>query len=391
MITVLAFVLCCVSVAYAGESAAAVNRFSISANGDLSSEKWINEKIYNASHNRGRWLYELMSAAGYGVSTDKSNGSAIFEQARVYGIIDDYTSEDSYLPLNRRFVCSTLVRALGYPYRNMGYIADIVPGESYMSTAAYFGYFLPDFNNMVYPDKAITDSEYENLLTELSRYHALKGKCALSFGDSIMYGTGNDGEGISEITAIKYGMTCYDFAVPGATFGQSKGRGHIPDQIRSAYKKYKTADVILLNGGTNDVNHTNLGKISSGYDMEKTSENDYTGAFERSLWLIKKSWKDVPIIYIRAHNMELGEDAVERRFGERAMDIAGKWKINAIDLYSDSGLNTEDPTMCSRYTYINPNDHYICDSIHPNAMGYAKFYLPPVAQALDTLFGEEAK
>ena len=385
--------LCCVSSVNAdslGRSRGAADISSRTSSG-ASVVSWLNDKIYYAGYNRSRWLYELMTAAGYEVNADKNNGPAIFGQALRYGIVDRYGSEDILLPPDRRFVCSTLVRALDYPSRGVGYLADVQADEGYMSTAAYFGYFLPDFNNMIHPDKAISNAEYDSLLAELRRYRTLKGKSMLSFGDSIMYGTGNDGEGMSEMTAIKYGMTCADFAVAGATFGESKGRGHIPDQIREAHARKKPADVIFVNGGTNDVNHTAFGKLTKGFDMDKTSEKEYTGGFERSLWMIGKYWKGAPVIYVRAHNMDIGDDSRELKYGERAMEIALKWNIAAVDLYNDSGLNTGDPAMCGRYTYINPLTDYVCDSIHPNAVGYAKFYLPPIAEKLDKLFEKETR
>lgn len=393
ILTVQVIGLCCVSAVNAGSLS---RRASDKVSADDSTSRsaslitWLNDKIYYANYNRSRWLYELMTAAGYEVDANKNNGPAIFGLALRYDIVDHYGSDDILSPLDRRFVCSTLVRALDYPSRDIGYLADVKSDEGYMSTAAYFGYFIPDFNNMIHPDKAVTNAEYDSLLKELERYRMLKGKRALSFGDSIMYGTGNDGEGMSEMTAIKYGMTCNDYAVPGATMGECKDRGHIPDQIRKAHTGKKTADVILINGGTNDINHTSLGKLTKGFDMDKTSEKDYTGGFERTLWMLDKYWKGVPVIYVRAHNMDLGDDSRERKYGERAMEIALKWNIIAVDLYKDSGLDTEDPAMRARYTYVNPYTNYTCDSIHPNAVGYAKFYLPPIAQKLDKVFNKEA-
>ena len=394
ILTVQVIGLCCVSAVNA-DSLSRVTSDAGRVQGSLTRSKgavsWLYDKIYYASYNRSRWLYELMTAAGYDVKADKNNGPAIFGEALEHGIVDRYGSDDILSPPDRRFVCSTLVNALDYPSRDIGYLADVKPDEGYMSTAAYFGYFIPDFNNMIHPDRAVTNAEYDSLLTELRRYRTLKGKQALSFGDSIMYGTGNDGEGMSEMTAIKYGMTCTDYAVPGATMGESKERGHIPDQIRKAHTDKKTADVIFLNGGTNDINHTPMGELTKGFDMDKTSEKEFTGGFERTLWMMNNYWHGVPVIYVRAHNMKLGDEPRERKYGERAMEITLKWNISALDLYSDSGLNTEDPAMCSRYTYVNPFSEYTCDSIHPNAVGYAKFYLPPIADKLDKIFEKETR
>ena len=396
LLTAQVIAMCCVSVVYATESKghvtarpSGIQTYSFMNSGNYTG--WLYNKINTVSHNRVRWLYELMTAAGFDVDADKSNGVKVLEQARRYGIINVYSEDDIYLPITRRFVGYTMVKAFDYPYLNAGYIADISDAEGYMSTMAYFGYFLPDINDNIHPDSAVTNEEYDRLMTELDRYRRLKGKSVLSFGDSIMYGTGNGGEGISDMIAIKYGMSCTDYAVPGATFGESSGRGHIPDQIRKAYSQGRTADIILINGGTNDMNHTAFGNITDGYDMSKTSEKPYTEAFERSLWMLGTYWRYVPVIYIRAHNMELGEDANERRYGERAMEIAEKWSINAIDLYNDSGMNTEDKAICSRYSYLNPSTGMTCDSIHPNAIGYAKFYLSPVAQTMDEIFSGEAQ
>ena len=396
ILAVLTVVLCCIFAVNASESRRASDlrsgsvRSFESKNG-INSVGWLNNKLIEASHNRVRWLYELMSAAGLEVSVDKSDGTAILKLAESYGIIDSYTEKDMYMPLSRRYVGFTMTRALGYPDLDAGYIADISADESYMSAMAYLGYFLPDFNDRIYPGKKVTAAEFDALLKELELYRAFSGKSVLSFGDSIMYGTGNGGEGLSDMIAMKYGMTCADYAVPGATFGLSSGRGHIPDQIRKAYSQRVTADIILINGGTNDMNHTAFGNLSEGYDMSRAYEKDYTEAFERSLWMLRPYWRGTPVVYIRAHNMDLGEDSNERKYGERGLEIASKWNISSVDLYSNSGLNTEDPAMCGRYTYLNPSTGYTCDAIHPNAVGYAKFYLPPTVGAMEPLLREEEK
>ncbi len=101
---------------------------------------------------------------------------------------------------------------------------------------------------------------------------------------------------------------------------------------------------------------------------------------EKTLWSIKNTWKNVPVIFIRAHNMNWGDDLKERLFGQQALQIAAKWDVEAVDLFSV--LNTEDSDSAARYTFINADTDYLSDSIHPNAVGYAKFYLPAVSDKL---------
>ena len=338
---------------------------------------------------RSGWLDDLMRITGKARLAADSDAETIFETAQNCGILDQYTKEDISKPLDRIFVAETTVKALGYKRRDAGRIVDINMLQADMSTMAYYGYFIPDVNDMVHPEQAITEDEYDSLITELKRYDLLKGKTIYTFGDSIMHGSGNDDRGLGEIIAEKYGMTAYDYSVPGATIGVFGTRGHIRDQLQKALKNKVKPDLILINGGTNDMNHTALGKIRKSYDVANITENDFSGGLEKTLYYIKKDWKNVPVIYIRAHNMKLGSDDNERIFGERALSIAHKWDVPAVDLYNDTDMNTEDAYIGSRYSYRDPDTEASFDTIHPNAIGYAKYYLPPITDQITVLFSKE--
>ena len=126
---------------------------------------------------------------------------------------------------------------------------------------------------------------------------------------------------------------------------------------------------------------TKLGAPRDSRTIDKATETDFTGGFEKCMWMLGKYWESTPVIYIRAHDMKLGTQKNEIAYGERALSIADKWGVATVDLFSDSGLNTEDKLMCSRYTYRR-KDTGICDSIHPTALGYAKYYLPLICDEL---------
>lgn len=343
-------------------------------------------KVSNSDVTRSRWLYELMKASGSTPNVSSGNTAAVFELARKRGIISSYSDYDMYQSLTRRFVAQTMVSALNYPNRSVGYTTDISLSDSDLSTIAYYGYFIPDTYYRLYPDAYVTRDEFAYLLTEINLYHQLKGKNVLGFGDSIMYGAGNDDMSVTQIIAEKYGMHYTDYSVKGAAVGNRSGRGHIPDQVRKAISAGKKADLILFNGGTNDMNHTSLGTINSGYDMSSIKEATYTDGMEKMLWMMTENWKNTPIIYIRPHNMDLGSDEKERIFGDRGIAIAEKWRAAAIDLYNDSYLNTENVQMANRYTLLDPDDYYQGDTIHPTALGYAEFYLPPITDVLSLTY-----
>lgn len=351
-------------------------------------EAWLYEDVFHTIYSRSRWLYDLMGLS-HKAQLQNINPQTVFAQAQACGILSSYTEEEMYEPLNRRFIAKTMVKALDYKNRSVGYLADVSSADRDLATLAYYGYFLPDMNFMLHPDAEITAEEYDNLLIELKRYRLLKGKSVLSFGDSIMHGSGNGNHGIAEIIAEKYGMTATDYSVPGASFGIRKNRGHICDQMKEAVYAQVKPDIILLNGGTNDMNAVDFGNITDGFDMSGVSGSDFTGGMEKTMWLLEKNWSGVPVIYIRAHNMDAGEDSNERKYGERALEVASKWGATSVDLFSDTDMCTEDPATNNRYTYINPKSNYTADTIHPNAVGYAKFYLPLISEAVVNQFQSE--
>lgn len=349
----------------------------------------LNSYVYNATHNRSKWLYDLMNLSGLTRLDNSSDGKAIFRKAQELGVIGAYTEDDIYQPLNRFFIARTMVKALGYPERTVGSLSDVTPDQqSAMGTMAYYGYFVPDEKDRVYPDAAISAKEYEALTTELDRYRAFKGKRILSFGDSIMHGSGNHDDGIADLIAVKYGMTAVDYSVPGASFADRGERSRICNQMRVANNANEKADLILLNGGTNDMGRTPLGKIGSGFDMTYAPETDFSGGMQKALWMLDTFWRGIPTVYVRVHDMDLVDDKFEHQYGDRAISITEKWGIASVDLYNGTTMNTEIQSICDRYTFVDERYGNAHDSIHPNALGYAKFYLPLISQAVSDQLSE---
>ena len=335
------------------------------------------------SYNRTQWLYELMAAVGDIPQISRNDPKAVFDLAVQRGIIDSYIEKEYTLSVERRYAAQTIVNALGYPKRSIGTISDIDKDDSALSTVAYYGYFRLDSKDRIFPNATVTPDEFDSLMSQLRLYRQFSGKTILSFGDSIMHGCGNDYHPLSGVVAEKYNMICYDYSKDGSTMGRYSGKVHIPDQVREAISYHHQPDIILINGGINDMYRgVELGRIKNGYDMSSAEENTFSGGFEKALWMIRNTWEDTPVIYIRVHNTKLGIDSRERTFGERGLAIAEKWSVGGIDLYNGSSMNAEDPYIRDRYTYPNPSHDYNHDSIHPNALGYATFYIPPIEEMI---------
>ena len=331
------------------------------------------------------WLNDLMDSMGISVS-DSADNQAVFTTAYQNGIIKN-VGEQPYSALTRRYAAQTLANALGYQERQISGINDLTYSDTALATLVYYGYFTSDDNEMVYPDAAITGDEYHRLLDEVRRYRYMRGKKILSFGDSIMFGKGNRDIGIADMTAEKYGMTAMDYSVSGATFGVCAGRSQIASQIQSAAKQNIKPDMILINGGTNDMDFLDRGEAATGYQEKNIDKKTYAGGFEYAALLLQQYWPDVPVIYIRAHDMDTVDDVTEQLYGELAITLAEKWHLYCVDVYDDTDFCTELSDIRDAYT-IYKEKLGNSDGIHPNALGYAKYYLPLISAEIGAIFDQ---
>ena len=204
--------------------------------------------------------------------------------------------------------------------------------------------------------------------------NVLKDKTIINFGDSIGAGDGNNGVGYAELLAKKNDMTCYDYAVGGATITTSTN--DILTQIEKAKNDKKTADYILFDGFTNDINSAvkELGKISDGYSQTKDI-NTFSGAFEEICFRLKSYWKGIPIFYVCVHKMSSRDTELQNTYSTRAKTLCERWSIPVIDIYNEGGLNT----YIADYKTLYTNN---ADGTHPNELGYNTFYVPLIEKNL---------
>jgi hypothetical protein len=225
----------------------------------------------------------------------------------------------------------------------------------------------------------------------------LQNKTVLILGDSIMYGSGNNGFGVGEYLEKDLDMKCIKYAVGGARVGYREGKNWMVEQVRAIIQDGVEADYILFDGFTNDCNQDHpedapdipLGEISKGYapqdifEIEKENTT-FSGCFESILYALSIHFPQAKMLFIRPHNMGRRDDVLQRQYGERALAILRKWGIAYVDLYSECGMNTFLPTHRDLFT----NDSYGWgrgDCTHPNSFGYEQKYMPLIEAKIKTL------
>lgn len=205
--------------------------------------------------------------------------------------------------------------------------------------------------------------------------NVLDGKTIAVFGDSIMYGAGSDAKGPADLIAEKYNMTVAKYCVSGATMGVRTDDPqytvdevhHIAKQVRNAISAGITPDIIIFNGGTNDIGgQIPTGTMSAAY-TQPASESYFADGFETVAYLLTKNFVGVPIVYLRAHNMSSRTYQGQVDYGELGNSIAEKWGIETVDMYKQ--MNTQ----LAEYRTA-----YLADYTHPNEAGYNKYYIPAI-------------
>lgn len=222
------------------------------------------------------------------------------------------------------------------------------------------------------------------------------GKSVAIFGDSIAFGSGNNGFGVGEYLNKHLGLKILKYAVGGARVGFCGGKSWVVEQVQYAVKECVVPDCIVFDGFTNDCNISEgatlpdvpLGEISEGYsgfDIFKVNKTmSFSRCFEEILHALLKYFPKAKILFFRPHNMGRRDDKLQREYGERALLLCRKWGVAYADLYSESGLNTFMPEHRDMFTA----DSYGWgrgDCTHPNALCYELKYMPLIESKLKAL------
>lgn len=213
----------------------------------------------------------------------------------------------------------------------------------------------------------------------------LAGKALYVAGDSIAYGKGSAG-GYGKGIADRYGMTLTNEAVDGATLTPNitdnvygGTRGCISTVVTNSTALAK-ADYILLEGGVNDAwNNAPVGTLTDGF-AAAYDETTMTGALEKMLDYLAKNYSDKRVAYVFPHGGLFSSTGFGwyKTYKPAILAALEKWGVPYVDI-----AESTPPMGGSGISALG--DKYTTDGTHPNAAGYERFYMEPIAALLKRL------
>lgn len=212
----------------------------------------------------------------------------------------------------------------------------------------------------------------------------LAGKTLYVAGDSIAYGKGSAG-GYGKCIADRYGMTLTNEAVDGATLtpnitdaSSGSTRGCISTVVTSSAALAK-ADYILLEGGVNDAwSSAPVGTLTEGFTAAY-DETTMTGALEKMLDDLAKNHSAKRVAYVFPHGGLFGSsENWYKTYKPAILAALKKWGVPYVDI-----AESTPPMGGSGISELG--DKYTTDGTHPNAAGYERFYMEPIAALLKRL------
>ena len=200
----------------------------------------------------------------------------------------------------------------------------------------------------------------------------------LCTGDSICIGAGthNDG-GYGKRLSDKYpNLNVINYGIGGTTITPRTGYSNsILERIDSMQNE---ADFVILEGGVNDGFYSiPLGSYTMTTDTESETYDTTTfcGAVETMFKKAHTKWKDAIIFVVIPMVAQITQTTA---YLDKLKEIAKKWGIVPIDI-RESGMCVFSSALKDLYT---DNGSGTGDGLHPNNLGYTKFYVPMIENKL---------
>lgn len=243
------------------------------------------------------------------------------------------------------------------------------------------GYLLDRMDEV---EKLITPETMQKYVNAYLAEHKIEtnpyiGKTIVAFGDSIIAGWGwKEGTGIIQPLKEKYpDATWINKAESGANMAVTSSPAHTPivNQITSYTG---AADVIILNGGVNDVNsNISVGNISTGYD-DSFDETTFCGAMESAIQYLMTNYPEAVKLFLIPHSFAKDNSYVDGIY-EKAIEICEKWEVPYLDMrkYLQIAMTAKNKAKYTR----NPNTGE-GDGVHITEHVYRTRYSPIIDETL---------
>lgn len=205
----------------------------------------------------------------------------------------------------------------------------------------------------------------------------LENKKVLFLGSSVTNGAAALYQSIPEYFGVRMGCTFIKEAVDGTTLTDNGPDSYI-QRLLNHVEADEQIDLLVCQLSTNDASKgLPLGEVSEKSVLEEFDTGTITGAMEYIICYAEQTWGCPVVFYTNARfDSENYQEMVERLY-----QLADKWEIGILDLWSDDGFNQIIET--ERALYMK-------DNIHPYKAGYRDWWGPELERQLcDFLSGKE--
>lgn len=197
----------------------------------------------------------------------------------------------------------------------------------------------------------------------------LYGKDFLFLGSSVTEGSASHGWAIPEYFKVKYGCNVTKEAVCGTTLADIDNNSYVR-RLCNNVSKVQHFDAVVCQLSTNDAaQELPLGRISEDDSQGEYDRKTILGAMEYIIDYTQKTWNCPVIFYTNSKY----ENERYHQMVDKLHELAQKWTIGVIDLWSDEDFNLISDSM---------REMYMRDEIHPTRAGYAQWWGPVIEEQI---------
>lgn len=197
----------------------------------------------------------------------------------------------------------------------------------------------------------------------------LQGRTVLFLGSSVTNGKAALEQSIPEYFVARMGCKAIKEAVDGTTLTDCGNTSYIQRLLHNV-RTDEPVDLLVCQLSTNDASQRKpLGVIAPNTELDKFDTITVTGAMEYIIAYAKEIW-DCPVVFYTNARYDSKEYAA---MVLRTYELAHKWGIGVLDLWSDDGFNAL--SEAERTLYMQ-------DHIHPVKAGYRNWWGPELERQL---------